>query len=178
MAHDSTSFRVGQPFPAFSLPAVLARSDGELETVTLDNAAFAGQSFVLFVYPRDATSGCTLEACGFRELYPRFQELGVAIVGLSRDGLGPHRRFIANQQLPYPLLSDEKGPWLSEHGLIYQASMYGKAVSKVARTSFWVNGDGVVQHIWEKVSPPGHAEEVLEHLQSAAASRADSHTSA
>src|SRR5690606_24849112 len=93
---------VGEQLPLFSLPAALP---GKEEKV-LSNEDFAGSPWVLFIYPKDATSGCTIEVCEFRELAAEFDTLKVKLVGLSRDKLSAHHKFIANQNLPYPLLSD------------------------------------------------------------------------
>jgi peroxiredoxin Q/BCP len=157
-------FAPGQPFPDFSLPAVSPQSGAASTspgTSTLSLGDLRGRPFVLFVYPKDATCGCTLEACGFRDLHPQFQELGVQILGLSRDRPSAHCRFIVNQELPYPLLSDASQETMKAWGLIYASSMYGKPVTKVARTTVLVDAAGTVRRVWEGVSPPGHASEVL-----------------
>lgn len=154
-----------KPFPAFSLPAAMPQDDG-INEVVFENATFTGEPFVLFVYPRDNTEGCTIEACGFGALYPRFKELGVAIIGISRDTVRSHKNFIKKQALPYPLLSDEGGALLTEWGLINPGTMYGKPVTRVDRNTYFVDGEGVVRKTWEKVSPPGHPQEVLEYVKS------------
>lgn len=154
------SVEVGQPFPAFSLPCIAAEN-GEFQEVTVDNATLSGKPYVLFIYPRDNTSGCTVEACNFRDFNAEFQKLGVAVYGLSRDTLRSHKGFIIKQELPYPLLADDGGVWLRENGFLYDAKMYGKPVTKVARTSFYVDGEGIVQKIWDSVTPADHAEDVL-----------------
>ncbi|HEX8551623.1 MAG TPA: peroxiredoxin [Abditibacteriaceae bacterium] len=145
--------------PAFALPSTV---DSER---TLTNAHFAGRAFVLFIYPKDATSGCTLEAQQFAALYPEFQKHGVEIVGLSRDALSAHRKFIAAQNLPFALLSDKEQTTLRAWDLIVNATMYGKPVTKVARTTIAVDAKGVVQRIWRNVTPAGHAQEVLDWVQ-------------
>src|SRR5687767_12101191 len=101
--------QIGQRLPDFSLPAVVKTEDGFEET-TFSNASLKGRAFVLFFYPKDATCGCTVEACHFGELYPEFQKNGVEVIGVSRDKLSAHRRFITNQNLPYALASDEGAP--------------------------------------------------------------------
>ena len=150
------------PLPPFRLPA--AFHDEKTEKV-LSNADFAGRPFVLFVYPRDATSGCTLEAQGFRDAFEEFENLGMMVVGLSRDKIGAHQRFIRNEALPYPLLADDGGKLLRSWGLLKDATMYGKSVTKVARTTFFVDEKGKIQKIWENVVPAGHAEAVLEWVR-------------
>ncbi|MDF2439619.1 MAG: thioredoxin-dependent peroxiredoxin [Abditibacteriota bacterium] len=149
---------LNQPFPDFSLPVALPT--GEQSTLSRDQ--LQGQPFVLFVYPKDATSGCTIEVCGFRDLYSEFEKSGVVILGLSRDGVRSHGRFIQNQSLPYSLLADADQSTLKAWQLIKQATMYGKPVTKVQRTTYLVDGNSVLRHIWESVTPLGHAAEVLE----------------
>lgn len=158
-----------QPFPAFSLPYI-AKKDETEEQGTLSNESMAGKPFVIFIYPKDQTSGCTLEACGFAALYQQFQKLGVEIIGISRDSISAHRNFITKQSLPYPLLSDTKRVWLEANGLVYDAKMYGQPVKKVHRTTAFVDANGVVLKLWESVSPPGHAQEVLDWAENWASS--------
>ena len=150
--------QINQPLPHFSLRAVLP--DGS-ET-TLSNADFANRVLVLFVYPKDATSGCTIEVCGFRDLYEEFQVLDVEIVGLSRDGVGAHRKFIEAQNLPFALMSDKEQTLLKSWNLISDATMYGKPVTKVSRDTLIVDKSGIVRHVLTKITPLGHAREVLE----------------
>jgi peroxiredoxin Q/BCP len=152
--------QIGKPLPDFSLPAVQKSADGFTAT-TISNASLAGRAFVLFIYPKDATSGCTIEACHFGELYAEFQKLGVEVIGLSRDKLSAHKRFITNQSLPYPLASDEGAPLLKSWDLLVNKTMYGKPVTGVARTTFLVDKQGIVRQVWENVTPAGHATEVL-----------------
>ncbi len=145
------------PLPDFDLPV----ADGTSES-TLSLQDLQGQPFVIFVYPKDATSGCTIEANEFRDLYPEFGKLGVQVLGLSRDTVRSHLRFIENQELPYPLLADKPQTVIKGWGLLKDATMYGKPVTKVQRTTFLVDGKGVVRRVFENVQPPGHAQEVLE----------------
>lgn len=149
---------LNQPFPDFSLPVALPAG----EQSTLSRAELSGKPFVLFVYPKDATSGCTIEVCGFRDLHPEFEKLNVVVLGLSRDSMRSHLRFIHNQNLPYALLADADQSTLKAWNLIQQATMYGKPVTKVLRTTYLVDGAGVLRRVWENVTPLGHAAEVLE----------------
>lgn len=156
--------QIAQPLPEFSLSAVVQTGDG-FDEVTLSNTSFAGRPFVLFFYPKDATCGCTVEACGFRDLHEEFAKLGVTVVGISRDKISAHRRFIANQTLPYPLAADDGAALIREWGLLKQATMYGKPVTKVARTTFVTDADGVLRGLFENVTPDGHAQEVLDFVR-------------
>ena len=164
MTTDTLRPQSGQPLPAFTLPAVVQTGDG-FDEVTLSNASFAGRVWVLFFYPKDATSGCTIEVCSFRDRYAEFEKLGVTIVGVSRDKLSAHRRFIENQTLPYPLASDKGAALMQSWGLLKQGTMYGKPVTKVARTTLVVDEEGMVRRVFENVTPAGHAAQVLEFVK-------------
>ena len=155
-----SSPETNQPLPAFSLPAVVKSADGFEET-TISNQSLAGRAFVLFIYPKDATNGCTIEACQFGELYEDFGKLSVEIIGISRDKLSAHKRFITNQNLLYPLAADEGAALIKSWNLLVDKTMYGKPVTGVLRTTFLVDKNGIVRQIWEKVTPAGHATEVL-----------------
>ncbi len=157
----SNAPQIGEPLPQFSLPAAMATENGS-ESSTRCNADFLGKPWVLFVYPKDATSGCTVETQGFRDLHQSFRVLDCQIVGLSRDGIGAHKRFIEAQNLPFALLSDKEQNVLKSWDLIAAATMYGKPVTKVRRTTFLIDQSGIVRQIWNEVSPFGHAQEVLQ----------------
>lgn len=159
------AFVAGQPMPGFSLPMA---SSGATSTCTLES--LRGRPLVLFVYPRDATCDCTLVAQDFRDLHTQFEELNVQVLGLSRDSLGAHKKFIQSQSFPFALLSDSSQETMKRWGLIYGSSMYGKPVTKVRRTTVLVDAQGVVQRVWQKVVPVGHAAQVLEACQSLARS--------
>ena len=153
--------QINRILPPFSLPAVVPTANG-LESSTRTNADYAGKSLVIFVYPKDATSGCTIEVCGFRDLYDEFRVLDIEIVGLSRDSVGAHRKFIQSQQLPFALLSGKERTLMESWDLIFASTMYGKPVTKVRRATFLIDASGIVRQIWNDVSPLGHAAEVLE----------------
>ena len=143
--------------PDFLLHEVSAQGENA-RTLT----GLLGAPFVLFIYPKDATCDCTLVAQGFRDLHSQFGDLNVQVLGLSRDTPGAHKKFIAAQELPFALLSDRSQETMKSWGLIYEATMYGKPVTKVRRTTILVSREGIVARVWEKVAPVGHAEEVLE----------------
>ncbi len=150
----NTELDNGAPAPAFTLP----RDGGE--TVSLGD--FAGKPLVLFFYPRDDTSGCTKEAIAFTELTPKFAALGVSLLGISKDSVKKHEKFIAKHNLGMPLLSDEEGDMCEQYGVWKEKSMYGKTYMGIERSTFLINGDGKIAQIWRKVKVPGHAEAVLE----------------
>ncbi|HEX8465627.1 MAG TPA: peroxiredoxin [Abditibacterium sp.] len=149
---------VGQPIPDFSLQSVDFR--GAQQTVS--PASLRGKPFVIFVYPRDSTPGCTVESCSFRDHYLEFKALGVEVLGVSRDSIRSHQNFIKKSELPFPLLADDRRELIGSWGLIINALMYGKDVTKTARTTVFVDGEGIVRELWEDVKPEGHATEVLE----------------
>ena len=150
----------GQTFPSFQLPTALP--DGTLSTLSLSD--FRGAPLVIFFYPKDATSGCTIEVCGFRDAHNEFLKAGIKVLGVSRDKASTHKRFIENQQLPYPLLADAEQVLLRACNLIVNKTMYGKPVTKVLRTTFVLDEKGKILRVWENVTPLGHAQEVLNFL--------------
>ena len=154
----------GQPFPDFNLPAAVPSFEGTQKS-TLALNSFRGAPLVIFFYPKDATCGCTTEVCGFRDECSGFEQMGAKVIGVSRDKLSAHGRFIENQNLPFPLLADSEQTLLRACGLIKNATMYGKPVTKVLRTTFLLDENGVVVRVWENVAPPGHAAEVLAFLR-------------
>lgn len=154
----------GRPFPDFSLPTAMPTADG-VEQSTRSLSDFAGKPLVIFFYPKDATSGCTIEVCGFRDEYSGFEEIGAQVTGVSRDKIGAHVRFIANQNLPYPLLADSEQTLIRACNLIVNKTMYGKPVTKVLRTTFVLDEKGIVLRVYENVAPLGHARAVLDFLR-------------
>jgi len=155
----------GEVFPNFNLPCVSLR-DGEVVKGAASDETLRGKPFVLWVFPKVETSGCTLEAREFALSFADFESAGVAVLGVSRDTPGAQIKFLQAYELPYSLASNAGGAWLGQHGLIYEAKMYGKPVTKVARTTFLVGADGVIRHVWENVEPLGHAAQVLEGAKS------------
>ncbi len=142
----------GDKAPDFSLAA----DDGT--TVTRDS--LAGKNVVLFFYPKDDTSGCTKEACDFRDAFPRFGKLDAVVIGVSPDGLESHRKFKKKFQLPYRLLSDEGHRVADAFGVWKEKSMYGRKYMGIERTTVLMDRKGRVVRIFPKVKVPGHALEV------------------
>jgi peroxiredoxin Q/BCP len=139
-------------------------SDGS----TLDLAA-PGQPLVLYFYPKDDTSGCTREAQDFTALADEFKAAGVRVVGVSRDPMKSHDRFIGKYRLAIPLASDEDGRISEAFGTWVQKSMYGRKYMGMERSTFLIGADGRVLKEWRKVKVPGHAAEVLEAARELAA---------
>lgn len=149
-----STIEVGQKAPQFSLP----RDGGG--TVSL--ADYAGKKVVLYFYPKDDTSGCTVEAVDFTARTGEFEKAGAVVIGMSPDPVKKHDKFIDKHDLNVILASDEEKEVLETYGVWVEKSMYGRKYMGVARTTLLIDGDGVIRQIWEKVKVPGHAEAVLE----------------
>jgi peroxiredoxin Q/BCP len=142
-------------------PAIkVTSSDGS----TVDLSA-PGQPLVLYFYPKDDTSGCTLEAQNFTQLAPDFKKAGVKVVGVSRDPMKKHEKFIAKYDLAVPLASDEDGKISDAFGTWVEKSMYGRKYMGMERATYLIGADGKVLRAWRKVKVPGHAQEVLRAAQ-------------
>ena len=144
----------GSKAPPFSLPA----TDGR--TVTLEG--LKGHKAVLYFYPKDDTSGCTLEAQNFQTLKREFAAADTEIIGVSPDSLKSHDKFRTKYGLDFTLASDEEKTMLDAYGVWAEKSMYGRTYMGVERTTVLIDREGTVARIWPKVKVPGHAEEVLE----------------
>jgi peroxiredoxin Q/BCP len=120
-----------------------------------------GQPLVLYFYPKDDTSGCTKEAQDFTLLADDFAKAGVKVVGLSRDAMKEHDKFIAKYDLKVPLASDEDGAISDAFGTWVEKSMYGRKYMGMERATYLIDADGRVLRAWRKVKVPGHATEVL-----------------
>jgi peroxiredoxin Q/BCP len=130
------------------------------------NLAKPGKPLVLYFYPKDDTSGCTREAQDFTTLAADFAKAGATIVGVSRDPMKKHEKFIGKYDLKVPLASDEDGQISDAFGTWVQKSMYGRKYMGMERSTFLIGADGRVAREWRKVKVPGHAQEVLEAVRS------------
>ena len=153
----SNSPGAGARAPAFDLP-----KDGE-GRVTLKD--LAGHKIVLYFYPRDDTSGCTVEAIDFNRLKGAFAKAGTQIIGVSPDPVKSHDKFKVKHDLALTLVSDESKAMLEAYGVWVEKSMYGRKYMGVERTTFLIGADGKIAQVWNKVKVPGHAEEVLKAAQ-------------
>lgn len=122
---------------------------------------FAGQSLVLYFYPKDDTSGCTKEAVDFTAALPQFKKAGAAILGVSKDSVASHGKFKTKHNLKVQLGSDPEGKTVETYGVWVEKSMYGKKYMGIDRSTFLIDGTGTIRKIWRKVKVPGHADEVL-----------------
>src|SRR5690349_8393041 len=148
------SVKPGDKAPDFTLA-----TDGD-GNVTLSK--LKGKKVILYFYPKDDTSGCTSEACGFRDSLPKFGRTDATVIGISRDTVASHDRFKKKYDLPFMLASDEEGKVCEAYGTWVEKSMYGRKYMGIERATFLIDGKAVIRHIWRKVKVPGHANEVLE----------------
>ena len=125
-----------------------------------------GKKLVIYFYPKDMTAGCTRESQDFRDLAAAFRKAGTQIVGVSRDSVASHEKFTAKEELPFPLLSDTDEQICKLFDVIREKSLYGRKYLGIERSTFLLDGKGVLRHEWRKVKVPGHAEEVLEAAKS------------
>jgi thioredoxin-dependent peroxiredoxin len=129
---------------------------------------FKGKTVVLYFYPRADTPGCTKEACSFRDAERKMQKAGIVVLGASPDTPKAQKKFQEKYHLPFTLLADADKKLCNAFGVIQEKNMYGKKVMGVVRTTFVIGPDGKIKHVFPKVKPEGHAEEVLEYLKQAA----------
>ncbi len=132
-------------------------------TVTL--AQYRGSPVVLFFYPRADTPGCTVEACEFRDIYSDLKAAGAVLLGISRDTVGKQKKFAEKFSLPYTLLADPEMDVAKQFDVVKQASMYGKPVTKVERSTFVFDREGRLEAEFRGVKPEGHAAEMLKLVQ-------------
>ncbi len=156
---------IGKKAPAFTL------KDSEGEKHSLKD--YAGKFVVLYFYPKDDTSGCTKQACQFRDSLPGFDSVDAVILGVSPDDEKSHRRFMDKHDLNFPLLADPKdadsNPRIcAKYGVWQEKSMYGRSYMGVVRTTYLIGPDGKVLQRWDKVKVPGHDQAVLDCIRESA----------
>lgn len=149
---------IGQTAPTFTLP----RDGG----ATVSLADLRGRHVVLFFYPKDDTSGCTLEAQEFTDLVPRFEAGGAVVLGISAGNVRAKDKFVKKAGLGVPLLADEGGEVLNAYGLWQEKSMYGRTYMGIVRTTVLIDPEGYVAQVWPVKKVEGHAQQVLEHVES------------
>jgi peroxiredoxin Q/BCP len=157
MARKAAEIKEGDRAPDFTMP-----TDGGGK-VTLSK--LKGRPVVLYFYPKDDTSGCTAEACSFRDNLPKFGKVEAEVIGISRDPVASHDRFKKKYDLNFPLGSDESGEITEAYGVWVEKSMYGRKYMGIERSTFLIDAKGVIRRIWRKVKVPGHSEEVLTALK-------------
>ena len=125
---------------------------------------YRGKTVVLYFYPKDNTPGCTRQACAFAGAYSAFRELGVEVIGISRDGAESHRRFAEKYSLPFVILSDPEREAIEAYGVWQEKKLYGKVSMGIVRTTFIIDENGVIEKVMPKVKPDTNAAEILEML--------------
>jgi thioredoxin-dependent peroxiredoxin len=145
--------KAGDSAPAFSLP-----SDSGKVVALKD---LKGKVVVLYFYPKDDTSGCTTQACEFRDNWSTVMKTGAVVLGVSPDGIKSHQKFKDKYSLPFPLLADEDHAIADAYGAWGEKSMYGRKYQGILRTTFIIGPTGKIVRVFEKVKPKGHAGEVL-----------------
>ncbi len=148
---------VGTKAPDFTLP------DKNGNPVSLSD--FAGKRVVLYFYPRDNTPGCTRQACGFAQNYDVFKELGVEVIGVSKDSAASHEKFAAKYELPFILLSDSELTVLQAYDVWKEKKQYGKVSMGVVRSTYVIGPDGTIEKAMPKVKPDTNAADILAWLQ-------------
>jgi peroxiredoxin Q/BCP len=149
----TVELKEGDAAPDFTLPT----DEGEVSLTALQ-----GKPVVVYFYPKDDTSGCTVEAQDFTRLLPDFDKAGVAVIGVSKDSVKAHGKFRAKYGLAHTLGSDETGEMLERYGVWVEKSMYGRKYMGIERATVLIGADGRIRRVWRKVKVTGHAEDVLE----------------
>jgi thioredoxin-dependent peroxiredoxin len=152
--------KINDKAPDFTLP------DENGKEVSLVD--FRGKPVILFFFPRASTPGWTVEARGFRDSYKQIQKTGAVLLGISPDTPHAQRKFADKESLPFTLLADADRKVAVRYDVVKEKVMYGKKVKGIARTTFIIGADGKIEHIFEKVKPDGHSEEVLAYLKESA----------
>lgn len=147
------SLAVGDKAPDFSLPT----DNGEV----ISSSDFKGKKVIVYFYPKDATPGCTQEACSFRDNNLKFKEKNTIIIGISKDSIKSHENFKEKQRLNFSLASDETGKICEKYGVWVEKSMYGRKYFGIERSTFLIDEQGKIAQIWRNVKVPGHVEAVL-----------------
>ena len=157
MKPGSKALAEGDRAPDITLPSSAGKS------VRL--SSLKGQQVVLYFYPKDDTTGCTIEACGFRDSMPRFDAIDAVVLGVSRDSLDSHAKFIGKHSLNFTLLSDEDGEANKLYDTWKEKTFGGRKYWGTERSTFVIGTDGRIKKIFRKVNPQGHEKEVLEALK-------------
>lgn len=151
-----SAIQIGQTVPTFS---------AQSNQGTIESQALIGQPFVLYFYPRDNTPGCTNEAKDFEAKLTEFEQLGVKVIGASRDSLASHERFADKYALSFPLIADPDETFCNLFAVIKDKNMYGRKVRGIERSTFLFDAEGKLVQEWRKVRVPGHVDAVFEAAQ-------------
>jgi len=148
--------KIGDKAPDFKLKSDVG------ETINLKD--YKGKKVILYFYPKDMTSGCTKEACDFRDNIKKFEKKNAVVIGVSADNTASHQKFKDKYDLPFTLLSDETKKMLTDYGVWQEKSMYGRKYMGIARTTFVIDEKGKIEKVFEKVKVDGHIDEILAGL--------------
>lgn len=150
---------VGMKAPEFTL------NDKDGQAVSLSD--FKGKKVVLYFYPKDSTPGCTRQACAFAGAYDVYKEIGVEVIGISKDSMKSHQNFANKYELPFILLSDPELQAIQAYDVWKEKKLYGKVSMGVVRTTYVIDEEGMIEHVMPKVKPDTNAEDVLAYLNQA-----------
>lgn len=139
---------------------------GVTEDGPIGDKDLLGTKYVLFFYPKDNTPGCTMEACAFRDAAPIFRRLKTKVLGVSKDSLASHQKFVDKYELTMPLISDEDGSICAAFGTFGEKTLYGKKYMGIERSTFLVDEKGILLKVWPKVKVAGHVEDVINSIKS------------
>ena len=152
-----SNLNIGDKAPDFEMPT----KDGTIVKL----ASLQGKFVVLYFYPKDDTPGCTIEAGEFNKFKPEFEKLGGVIIGVSKDDLNSHHKFKEKYCLEFDLASDKDSDTCENYGVWGEKSMYGKTYMGINRTTFLIDKEGTIAHIWREVAVNGHAGAVLDKIK-------------
>lgn len=126
---------------------------------------FLGKKVVVYFYPKDNTPGCTRQACAFASVFQEYEDLGVKVIGISKDSLSSHNNFAQKYELPFILLSDPDRKAIEAFGVWQEKKMYGKVSMGVVRSTFLIDEEGYIEKIWKKAKPDTNAQDILDYLR-------------
>ena len=153
---DESMLEVGKKAPSFTL----LDQNGKKHSLK----DYRGKKVVLYFYPKDNTSGCTKEACSYKELYPDFMEKGAVVIGISKDSVKSHKNFEDKYELPFILLSDEDTTVIQKYDVWKEKSMYGRKYMGIERSTYLIDEKGKIIKAYQKVKPAENGKDVLEDL--------------
>jgi peroxiredoxin Q/BCP len=149
--------KIGTKAPAFTLPD----QDGKIHSLS----DYAGKKVLLYFYPKDDTPGCTTEACNFRDGYKEFKKMGLEVLGVSKDSVKSHKKFVEKFSLPFPLLSDEDGTVVEAYDSWGKKKFMGREYLGIIRNSFLIDEKGKIEKVYREVKTKEHAQEVKEDVK-------------
>jgi peroxiredoxin Q/BCP len=153
---DGIMLETGIKAPEFSLPD----QNGTIHKLS----DYRGQKVILYFYPKDSTSGCTKQACGFAERYPQFREKGAVVLGVSKDSVASHQKFEEKNNLPFTILSDTELECIKAYDVWQEKNMYGKKTMGVVRTTYLIDEEGIIVKVYGKVKAADNPQDMLDEL--------------